>query len=66
MSYLALADERRAIGEERAACAAIADAVADDYLLASQSPVDPIRNIGIAQVAVAKRIAEEIRQRGRE
>lgn len=47
------------------ACAAIAKAVMEEHLPASQSPVDPIRNIGHAQVAVARRIMEEIMARGK-
>jgi hypothetical protein len=57
-----LIDER--CRKERAACAAIADAVLAEHLPASESPVDQIRNISQAQVGVARRIAEEIKARG--
>lgn len=58
-------DSLIAITAERDACAAIAKAVMEEHLPASQSPVDPIRNIGYAQVAVARRIMEEIMARGK-
>lgn len=64
MSYLALAEDRiAAIEAERAACEAIARAIAEEHRPASESPVDPVRNIGSAQVAVARRIADEISAR---
>jgi hypothetical protein len=55
---------RVAVAEERTAITKIVEAVLAEHLPASESPVDPIRNIGHAQVAVARRILEEIKARG--